>query len=872
MLCRYQARRVYLTVATLGLLSAAASAQDITTGLVAHWEFDETSGSVAADSSGNGNSGTATNHSWNSDGRIGGCIELDGSFDYVTVTNSSSLQISGQITITAWVRADTVSSQHCIVGHGPTGSLVQNTYLYAWSSTWLAGSNNGSDVYTQSSATAGDWTHLASVYDGSQWLLYVNGVLVDTTTSSQGAINVSGGRWTIGAPSGQSGRFFDGLIDDVRIYNRSLTAADVDALYVDGWATSRLLMTTNSAAMTSEETARKQQFEDWGYAVYPVVDSSSQSAYDTVLALVDVAYIPEDSGASSVAYKLREATVGVVSEELLLDYEMGFSTSDGYEQSSTNQVVVTDNSHPVSTGLSAGFITIFGSAQPRSIAQGTLAAGFETLATASSGDLALGVIEVGGDLANTYNSNNTASGRRVRLPWGGSSFAWSSLDSDGLLIAQQALAWASGGSPAALMAHWTFDEGSGSTVADSSGNGNDASFNTGSPAWVDGVRGGALQFDGTNDVTTDSDFDPPAEGTITFWYRYDAEPTTHSRFLGTGGNWEARAWTDDFVYFDIGGPDGGQIRMASTAVTVDQWRHVAITYSSDNDTYTIYLDGQLDSTGSHAISDDAAATMTLGHRTGANTNHRFVGALDDVRIYNRELTAAEVTEIYGLVGHWMLDEASGTIADDSTLNNNDGTHNSGVTAGQAGPQSGTLAAEYDGSNNFTDVPYGGNWDPVDDEFTLATWVRLDAIGDTHGLIIWSNIASPYALLVNSSNQPEIRVNWGSVAGESGNITHAASGTLALNTWRHVAVTYDGSTVKFYLDGVEDSNTLASAVTIGISSDKMQLGGDDGTSYDLTGSMHDARIYNRALSQDEISELAGNSGSAGLRIMRWVEVQ
>jgi hypothetical protein len=70
------------------------------------------------------------------------------------------------------------------------------------------------------------WTHLATTYDGANQRFYVNGVLVGTTPGT-GSIVVSNGAIRIGGNASSTGEFFQGLIDEVRVYNRALSAAEI---------------------------------------------------------------------------------------------------------------------------------------------------------------------------------------------------------------------------------------------------------------------------------------------------------------------------------------------------------------------------------------------------------------------------------------------------------------------------------------------------------------------------------------------------------------------------------------------------------------------------------------------------------------------
>ena len=898
---------------------AFVCAQDITSNLVAHWKFDENTGTSAADSSGNSNTGTISGATWNSSGVEGSCLDFDGVFDYVSIVNSASLQISGDITISAWVNADSISGQHCIVGHGPTSSSVQNTYLFAWLSSWLGGSHqSGNDEYASASISSGDvgsWVHIAIVYDDEDWFLYRNGTQIDShEAEDQGAVNVSSSRWAIGAASSLSARFFDGLIDEVRIYGRALSSSDVTEIYNTENSSSSsssggsLYLSTGGGATLGGFT-----FEDEDIVNYDADADSSTRIFEG-----DIVYSSDEetngihirSDGKILLTPDNAATIGALSfnDEDIVEYDPDTGTATMFFDGSTvdssigelNAISVLDNGNIViSTTASASIGALSFNDDDLveynpSTGTATMLLDGSTVITNESdeGDRDIDGVHVfsNGQMLLSTSTNSSinglqfgdddvvlydpGTGNATMYFDGGNLFSSSSEDVDGVSLV---------GGVGGLVGHWLLDETSGTTATDSSGLGNDGSYistptlgDTG-PFLGRGLL--AATFNGSTervDVADDSSMNPTETVSLAAWVKLDATPNANkgiiSKYEGSGDNRQYALIVEgttspgrvNFVISPDGTSNNEVVIQSSASLPVGDWAHVVATYEAGV-AMRIYVNGVLETeiTSSLPASiHEGTAPLWIGcHDSTSATNH-FDGSIFDARVYDVALTPPEIATIYGLVGHWQLEEASGTTATDSSLNANNGTHNSGVTVGQTGPYSGVLAADYDGSNNFTDVPYGGNWNPVDNEFSLATWVRIDAGSDTHGLIIWSNNASPYALRTNSSDQVVLRTNWGTVSGESGEFTHNSTASLSVGQWYHVAATYDGSTTRIYIDGVEDS-THSATITIGTSTDKMQIGGDDGSSYDLTGAMYDARIYNRALSADEVNNIAATPTATGL---------
>ena len=202
------------------------------TGLVGAYGFEETTGTAVTDSSGANNPGTISGAAARTaSGKIGRAIDFDGVNDYVSVADANSLDLTTGMTLEAWVQLDTVSSWRTAILKEKPGSLVYA--LYANSSSArpqgeiVTGTGAGTDRVAGigPALTAGTWTHLALTYDNAQLRLYKNGVQV-TQTASTGAIQASGLPLRIGG-NAIWGEYLDGRIDEVRVYNRALSAAEI---------------------------------------------------------------------------------------------------------------------------------------------------------------------------------------------------------------------------------------------------------------------------------------------------------------------------------------------------------------------------------------------------------------------------------------------------------------------------------------------------------------------------------------------------------------------------------------------------------------------------------------------------------------------
>ncbi len=211
----------------------------VPSGLAAGYAFDEASGTTALDASGHSLTGTLTNGPTRVPGRYGSAVNLDGVNDYVDLGNPAGLQLTGSMTVSAWVYSSAFPGDDApIVSKRGTGELGYQLDTTVDTGPRTIGfkltSSSGTNMFRYGATTlqANTWYHIAGVYNATAGTLDVylngqldNGSLVGTVTTSQrnSTVNVNIGQ----RPSG--GFFFNGRIDDVRIYNRALTASENQA-------------------------------------------------------------------------------------------------------------------------------------------------------------------------------------------------------------------------------------------------------------------------------------------------------------------------------------------------------------------------------------------------------------------------------------------------------------------------------------------------------------------------------------------------------------------------------------------------------------------------------------------------------------------
>jgi hypothetical protein len=200
-------------------------------GLVAAYSFNSISGSTATDVSGNNNTGTLSGAVPTVAGKYGGGVSFDGVNDWVTMADSNSLDLTTGMTLMAWVNPAAISASWRTVLFKEGGPGSMNYSLYAGEDTgkpigqvYIGGEQNAVGTSTLPLAS---WSHLAVTYDGAVLRLYVNSTQV-ATRSIAGQITPTTGALRIGGNSIWS-EWFNGSVDEVRIYNRALSQGEIQA-------------------------------------------------------------------------------------------------------------------------------------------------------------------------------------------------------------------------------------------------------------------------------------------------------------------------------------------------------------------------------------------------------------------------------------------------------------------------------------------------------------------------------------------------------------------------------------------------------------------------------------------------------------------
>ena len=229
-----KSRTILLILAVMLGISDVSQAQTPPPGLIATYSFDEGSGLSANDGSGNAHTGVISGATWTIAGKYGSALSFNGTNSWVTVADANDLDLTTGLTLEAWVfptAAATATTWRNVLIKERSGGEIYN--LYADTDTHVPAAyvvrsaSPGTSVGVNGVAQVplNTWTHLAMTYDTATVRLYVNGTLVRSSATT-GALLTSTGALRIGGNS-VWGEFFQGMLDEVRVYNRALTQAEI---------------------------------------------------------------------------------------------------------------------------------------------------------------------------------------------------------------------------------------------------------------------------------------------------------------------------------------------------------------------------------------------------------------------------------------------------------------------------------------------------------------------------------------------------------------------------------------------------------------------------------------------------------------------
>ena len=472
-----------------------------------------------------------------------------------------------------------------------------------------------------------------------------------------------------------------------------------------------------------------------------------------------------------------------------------------------------------------------------------------------------------------------------------------------------------------LVGHWTFDDGGGTTVADSSGNGYDGTF-LNSPTWVAGHINGALNFDRTASqavMLPDDIFDGLSEGTVAGWINWTTS-TDYRQVISSAaaGQWFEIAILNGRIYLWSDASCTPRILASTEVMSSGTWHHIA--YTTDAGGNNFYIDGVPATTVTYTSGDATSNTFYnqcvdssgatqygIGWTGSAGDPEYFDGSIDDLRVYSRALSAADIAALYtgmgpqcsnpsgmageityntdlnvlqycnggnwvavgpsidlsnGLVGHWGMDEGSGATAadpiggNDFTLNNMEADDWVTGAVGQG--------VKFDDSTEYLSVANPGIIGG-EAEATICTWLNyIPASVTTDGSMVAQYSGGGWLFFVDNVGWISGRQNTITFTPDDGTAQIEGSEDLVTpGQWDHFCVTFEGSQeLRLYKNGVLDMTETASVPAVmDINAIDLTIGRTASGARPLNAQVDDVRIYNRILSPSEMSALYAMGSSS-----------
>jgi len=715
------------------ITSGNASSSDIIEGTISHWRFDEGSGSTVYDSIGSNNGYISGAQ------RAGGALEFDGWDDYVDIADSPSLNVTDGITIGMWIKP--YSGMNCDERNNWRFLLAKDEqdwdhYNLIYEASWdvpLIGFSivtaEGAEyrLWTNSAAYPDEFVYLAFTYDAQtgKQKTYFNGNLDSQQTTAGGSINISsgplriGGGINTGCPDGAG--FFKGLIDEVAIYDRALSAEEIEQLYDIGQSpgtgggmfncdSSNPTLTNctfsgNSAIygggmcnyISSNPTVEGCTFSNNSASNGGGMGNSNSSPKLTNCIFSDNS-AGEGGGICNYYYSSPTVTNCTFSRNWAT--ESGGAMENISSSPTLTNCTFSDNSTPWAGG---GMDNWYGSSpkltnctfsgNSAEVGGGMVNCNYSNPTVTNCAFSNNSAISYGGGMWNYYyssptvtnctfsgNSSAFSDGGGMRntdnsrptvtncILWGNTAPNDPQICNDGTSSAIVNYSCVQGyikpnkpPTPQGLISYWKLDEGAGNTAYDSAGNNDGTIYGA---QWTTGLFDGALSFDGSNDYVsagTIPELRTTDSFTWSFWVNLKNGNGSTNIIVGnraqTTGFHFIKFTPTMFEYYNYG-HDGS----INYSVPTDRWVHLVVVKDSANLTY--YSDSSVVGTG--IVSQDMPSNL-LYFAGDPGYGEYSACRIDEVAIYNRALSAEEIEQFYeyGLGGQGNIGADPLFVAPDS---------------------------------------------------------------------------------------------------------------------------------------------------------------------------------------------------------------
>jgi len=777
-------------------------------GLISWYKFDEGADNTCpggvndvCDTMGK-NDGVSNSTAWATAGKTGNTMDfVPGSSNWVNLGNDASLQISLPITITAWIKPDDMSVYRGIFATDTTSGAYYGVWFQTTSGRSIqvnygdgtgGGPSNRQSKTGANTLSTGKWAHVAAVVrDASDMDLYINGI--DAGGSYNGTSTNAMAFSTAPARIGSDGtNYFDGYIDDVKVFNRSLNAEEINNImnskhgYLENMDPGSDWVEGARQNPNQKPMGKALDFD--GSNDYVVATSAGTFDFSDNDDLTISAWIKRDSHDTddTIIAKRNGVAAGDIGYLLRFtgaDDKLYFEASDGTDEYSLqSNVTFTDtNWHHVLITFNQDSATdsniyIDSKVDASATKTGTIG---NIGSLASITNLMIGAESDGGspydgqiDEVKIYNFVLDSGEIKTEYNRGAAV----------VLGAGRSPSDTAGGN---LVGWWKFDEGAGLSAFDSSGKNHTATASASySDMWVNGKYGKAMnEYSNPNFCVGDNDdLDGTANLTVSFWVYRSSYIYWYERVLSKGwynsttgsfnGSWwfqmsgGASAYVGPNDQYSFFVNNGSSWNSATSAPVTTGWHHIVGSY--DGTTIKIYVDGSLSGSQAHSGTIPNtwfALTFGYGSMPDCKTtvqNQLADGYLDEVKIWKKTLTPAEIAWEYNQgkpVYHFNFDQKEATIAanmegksvsnkglvgfwtmDSTSVYDMSGNGNNLTATGSAAAVAGIKGNAIDfPASNFqqyycTDGNCGADLDYQGNGFTVSAWVKPDNLVTTYHVI------------------------------------------------------------------------------------------------------------------------------------------